>query len=393
MSAVSAINAALSERDAWIVLNSVAGVGEVILGVLLAQFRSAGHVLDAGRDGTLEAWNRLARRSDNKPWLDADTLLRLLGAARDPQKTLQGIVERGLWTTTALDADFPRRLRDLDPPPALIHGLGDRALLDAQRTVAIVGTRRPTPAGRALTSKISARVGEAGAVVVSGLAIGIDGAAHAAAVEKGKPTVGVIGAGHEQPGPRAHSRLRDEILAQGGALISEHHPSAHATRGTFPRRNRIIAALADATVVVEAPRTSGALTTASHALGMGRPTFIAPGRIGDWSMEGSLKLLRETPAKPIATIDGLIEDLGYYGDVSGQVTDSAMARDVALAMLGPTERAVASRLCASPAGLDVLVADTGLPPGAISSAVTLLLMRGWVQTAGPAYICAGPLAR
>ena len=393
MSAVSAISAALSERDAWIVLNSVAGVGEVILGVLLAQFRGAGHVLDAGRDGTLEAWNRLARRSDNKPWLDADTFLRLLGAARDPEKTLQGIADRGLWTTTALDADFPRRLRDLDPPPALIHGLGDRALLDAQRTVAIVGTRRPTPAGRALTSKISARVGEAGAVVVSGLAIGIDGAAHAAAVEKGKPTVGVIGAGHEQPGPRAHSRLRDEILAQGGALISEHHPSAHATRGTFPRRNRIIAALADATVVVEAPRTSGALNTAGHALGIGRPTFVAPGRIGDWSMAGSLKLLRETPAKPIATIDGLIEDLGYYGDATGQVTDSTMARDAALAMLGATERAVASRLCASPAGLDVLVADTGLPPGAISSAVTLLLMRGWVQTAGPAYICSGPLAR
>ena len=383
----------LTPRDAWVVINSVEGVGDAILGALLAQFRSPEHVLVAAVDGTLEAWNRLARRSDGRSWLGTDTLSFVIEAAKDPSSKLKPIADLGLWTVTALDSDYPGRLRDLDPPPAVIHGLGNREQLDALRTVAIVGTRRPTPAGRSLVSKISVRMGEAGAVVVSGLAIGIDGAAHAAAVEKRQPTVGVIGAGHGQPGPRAHARLRDEILETGGSLISEHHPTVHATRGTFPRRNRIIAALGDATVVVEAPRTSGALSTASHALGMGRPVFVAPGRIGDWSVEGSLKLLRETPAKPIATVDGLIEDLGYYGDVAGRAADSTVARASALDMLGPTERAVASRICSSPAGLDVLVADTGLPPGAISSAVTLLLMRGWVQTAGPAYIAAGPLAR
>ena len=383
----------LTERDAWIVLNSVPGIGETILGVLLAQFRAAGHVLDAARDGTLQAWNRLARRSDNRPWLDADVVSALIQAADDPDSRLRPIADLSLWTLTALDSDYPQRLRDLDPPPAVIHGLGNRALLDAERTVAIVGTRRPTPAGRALTSKVSVRVGEAGAVVVSGLAVGIDGVAHAAAVDRGKPTIGVIGAGHLQPGPRAHARLRDEIIATGGALISEHHPEAHATRGTYPRRNRIISALGDATVVVEAPRTSGAIITANHALGLGRNVYVAPGRIGDWSVEGSLKLLRETPAKPIAGIEELIEDLGYYGDANVRESSPLVAKEAALKMLGPTERAVASRLCVSPAGLDALVADTGLPPGAISSAVTLLLMRGWVQTAGPAYIAASPLAK
>ena len=126
----------------------------------------------------------------------------------------------------------------------------------------MVGTRRPTLGGRALAAKISVRLVELGAVVVSGLAVGIDGAAHAAVVERNGPTVGVIGAGHDNPGPRAHARLRDEILATGGALISEHHPKVAATKGTYPRRNRIIAALGDATIVVEAPRKSGALNTA-----------------------------------------------------------------------------------------------------------------------------------
>src|SRR6187551_2426934 len=191
----------LTERDAWIVLNSVPGIGETILGVLLAQFRAAGHVLDAARDGTLQAWNRLARRSDNRPWLDPDVVSALIQAADDPDSRLRPIADLSLWTLTALDSDYPQRLRDLDPPPAVIHGLGNRALLDAELTVAIVGTRRPTPAGRALTSKVSVRVGEAGAVVVSGLAVGIDGVAHAAAVDRGKPTIGVIGAGHLQPGP------------------------------------------------------------------------------------------------------------------------------------------------------------------------------------------------
>jgi DNA processing protein len=189
--------------------------------------------------------------------------------------------------------------------------------------------------------------------------------------------------------------LRDEILANGGALISEHHPDVAATKGTYPRRNRIIAALGDATIVVEAPKVSGALITARHALELGRPVFVAPGRIGDWSMAGSLALLRDTPARPLVGLDELTEDLGYFAPVAGETAPGQPtgARAPALEMLGPTERAVAERLCAGPAGLDALVVETGLPPGAISSAVTLLLMRGWAQSVGPAYIAAGPLAR
>jgi len=383
----------VTERHAWIALASVRGVGEETLGLLVSEFRSAERVLAAAFDGSLSAWNTAKATQLGRVPISAPVMSGIEAVARDPNKVLGEIGELGLWTYTSLDSDYPARLRDLDPPPAVIHGLGDQSLLSRARAVAVVGTRRPTPAGRALTTRIGVRLAECGAVIVSGLAVGIDGAAHAAAVEREAPTVGVIGAGHRNPGPRAHARLRDEILATGGALISEHHPKVTATKGTYPRRNRIIAALGDATIVVEAPRKSGALITANHALELGRSVFVAPGRIGDWAMAGSLALLRDTPARPIVGMDELTEDLGYLRSDATEGVTAAGARDAALEMLGPTERAVAQRLCTGPAGLDALTAETGLPPGAISSAVTLLLMRGWAQSLGPAYIAAGPLAR
>lgn len=381
------------ERRAWIALAAVHGIGDETIGQLISQFRSAQQVLEAALDGTLQAWNMMRAKDLGRVPINAPTMVGIEAVARDPSSKLDAIAELGLWTWTSLDADYPPRLRDLDPPPAVIHGLGDRTTLSRPRAVAVVGTRRPTPAGRVLSTRIAGRLVECGAVVVSGLAVGIDGAAHAAAVERGAPTVGVIGAGHCHPGPRAHARLRDEILVAGGALISEHHPSVSATKGTYPRRNRIIAALGDATIVVEAPRRSGALITASRALEIGRPVFVAPGRIGDWAMAGSLALLRDTPARPIVGLDELTEDLGFLEPADDGAATNTGARGPALDMLGPTERAVAQRLCAGPAGLDLLVSETGLPPGAISSAVTMLLIRGWAQPVGPAYIAAGPLAR
>jgi DNA processing protein len=315
-------------------------------------------------------------------------------AALDPAATVDAMRARGLWTLIPSDRLYPDRLRDLDPVPVMINGLGDPAVLSRPRAVALVGTRRPTAAGRALASRIAARLVEIGATVVSGLAFGIDGAGHAAAVEHGGLTVGVIGGGHDYPGPRAHAQLRHQVVAGGGAVISEYHPATSPKKGTFPRRNRLIAALGDATIVVEAPARSGALNTASHAQSMDRPVFVAPGRIGDWSTAGSLALLRDTPARPIVGLDELIEDLGFLArDVLPSGGDQVDSREAALRMLGATEQIIARRLLQGPAGLDALVAATGLPPATASSAVTFLLMRGWVQAVGPSYMVAGALAR
>ncbi len=393
-----------SRRDAWIALASVPGIGEETFALLLATFGDASNTFAATLDGRLDTWIAERSRDFGRPPFSARTLGELRTAAGDPASRLVAIDDLGLWTSTPLDADYPERLRDLPAPPAVIHGLGDPATLSRRRAVGVVGTRRPTPAGRLLAVRVAGRLVECQATVVSGLAVGIDGAAHAATLEHGGATVGVIGAGHCQPGPRAHERLRGEVARAGGAVISEHHPETHASKGTYPRRNRIIAALSDALIVVEAPRKSGALTTAKHALELGRPVFVAPGRVGDWSTEGSLALLRDTPARPLIGLDELTEDLGYFdaSSIAGEASAdhaglggdavAVASRVPALSLLGPSERAVAERLCRGPAGLDLLVSQTGLPPGVVSGAVTLLLMRGWVQAHGPAFVAAGPLA-
>jgi DNA processing protein len=379
-------------RRAWISLASVEGIGETILGDLLARFGSAQQVLEATVDGSVAAWIEERRAADGRPPISSPTLARVLAVALNPDAKLTEVVRHGLWTLTPFDEGYPEGLRDLAAPPAVIFGRGDMAALKG-RTVGVVGTRRPTPAGRSLASRVCARLVECNARVISGLAIGIDGAAHAATLERGGVTVGVIGGGHAHPGPRAHARLRDEIVASGGAVISEHHPSVHPTKGTYPRRNRIIAALSNAVVVIEAPRVSGALITANRALELGRPVLVAPGRIGEWATAGSLALLRDSPARPLVGLDELVEDLGYFATGPDEADrGTSGTRAPALQMLGPAERTVATRLCQGPAGLDLLVAETGLAPSVISSAITLLLMRGWAQSHGPAFMAAGPLA-
>jgi DNA processing protein len=385
----------VDERSAWIALASVEGIGEIIFGRLVAHFGSAAAVLEAASGIALDEWIQACRRLDGRMLMTNETLKNLRATAADPRRPLDEIAARRLWTLTPLDADFPRRLRDLDPPPATIHGLGSARALHSRRTVAVVGTRTPTAAGRALTTKVVARLVEWQVVVVSGLAVGIDGAAHSATLVNGGTTIGVIGGGHDSPGPRAHEQLRRNVVERGGAVISEYPPSASPRKGTFPRRNRIIAALGDATIVIEAPVRSGALNTASHALGLERTVLVAPGRIGDWATAGSLTLLRDTPARPLIGLDAMVEDLRLGDDDDDAGTDQGKTPtiDELLATLGSTERAIAQRLLKSPATLDAIVADTALAPAVISSAVTLLLMRGWIQSVGPSYMTYGPLAR
>jgi DNA processing protein len=242
-----------------------------------------------------------------------------------------------------------------------------------------------------LAARIATRLVDADAVVVSGVAIGIDGAAQAATLSAGGRTVGVIGGGHAHPGPRAHRLLRQQIVDGGGALISEHHPLTKPTKGTYPRRNRVIAALSQATVVVEAPRVSGALITAHIALELGRTVLVAPGRVGEWATAGCLRLLRETPARPLVGLDEMIVDLALDGAPDPVAKAASLSSEAAMAMLRGPELSVASRLRKAPASLDILVDDTGLAPSVVSGAVTLLLLRGWIQAVGPAYLPAGPL--
>ncbi len=382
----------IDERDAWIALAAAPGVGDRTFELLVSQWGCAA--------AALQAVAALPDRSaDRRLSTVLGTRLRtglagaITAAAKDPLQPQRRMSALGGWSVTPLDAEYPARLFDLEQPPPVLFGLGRLEALARSRMIAVVGTRRPTPMARDLSSRIGARLAAAGATVVSGLAVGIDGAAHRAAVESRGETVAVVGSGLDQPGPAAHRSLAKAIEA-AGAVVGELAPGTRGTRGTFPRRNRIISALATATVVVEAPAGSGALITARHALEQGRDVLVAPGRPLDRRIAGSLALLRESPALPLVGLDEMIVDLGLDVATEGTATAAvatSLSAAAAMSMLGEQERIVARALSGGPCTIDELCRVCGLTPVVVSAVLTILQLRGWARVLGALQLPAGPL--
>jgi DNA processing protein len=300
----------------------------------------------------------------------------IAAATQTADATLRRIRELGLRIVTLDDPTFPTRLASIEMPPHVLFVLGDPAALDARAAVAIVGTRRATDHGRAVAARLATNLAAVGACVVSGLAVGIDGAAHAAAVHAGGRTVAVMGSGHATLHPRAHSQLAARIVASGGAVVSELGPDVEPSKGTFPRRNRIISGLADATVVVEAPARSGALITASWALEQGRDCYLFPGSIDAPASAGCLAFLREfrDATRVVAGIPQLIDDLGLADHLAEPgVTTKAAAT---LADVGEAAGRLGRELVLGRRTVDELVAVTGWPVASVLAGLTLLERRG-----------------
>jgi DNA processing protein len=384
----------LATRVAWIALAAVEGLGETLLPRLCAAFGGPVELLDRAR--TVDP-SHFARELRAAAEVNIRTSLAaaIRAAADDPERVQRRTDALGGWVVTPWDADYPDALRRIEPQPPVLFGLGEVGALCREPLVALVGTRRPTPGGRLFATRIAIALASHGTTVVSGLAVGIDGAAHAAVTELASPTVAVIGGGMAVGVPRAHRVLARSILDTGGAIVGEHPPDVLPTKGTFPRRNRIISGLSRATIVVEAPIRSGALITARHALEQGRTVFVAPGRPGDAAVTGALALLRETPARPLVGVEELLVDLDLVGTASDTPRTPGAPLDAqdALAVLGPVERSVAAILVKGPASIDAIVRSTGQPPSVVAGALTLLQLRGWADSIGPLQLPAGPLLR
>ena len=442
---------AQAERDAWVVLLSVPGLGPVSFGALLSAFGSARAALQAasGLDGPSRLLQALADAGaaedgcENEATFDVGAAgertrggspagsgagpprrRRAIGrdlAERVCDATLNGAgaVERvralGLEVVTLEENSYPDRLRLVDLPPPLLFVRGSVSAMNAGKSVAVVGTRWPTDKGRLIAGWIGSAIARTGAAVVSGLAVGIDGAAHAAVVAEGGRTVAVLGGGHARLFPRAHERLAEAIVDAGGAVVSELSPDTSPSRGTFPRRNRLVSGLSDATVVVEAGARSGALITAGWALEQGRECFLVPGPFDAPTSAGCHAFLRSFPgqARLVSGIAELIEDLeldGRGGACMGTVAGSSAAgtvrtgsaplvsvagagRAAVLTSLGSVERALAEQLARGAATADQLALRTSLPCAAVLSALTLLELRGLVTGAYGRYSPSGSLAR
>ncbi|HJU68950.1 MAG TPA: DNA-processing protein DprA [Gemmatimonadaceae bacterium] len=266
------------------------------------------------------------------------------------------------------EENYPAALLDLRSPPRVLWAIGDLAALRAP-VVAIVGTRKATPYGLRATREIAGALARAGACVASGMARGIDGTAHVAALEERGRTVAVLGTGVDVPYPVGHRPLHARIRAHG-LLLSEAPPGAHAGPGSFPRRNRLIAAIASITIVVEAGEKSGALNTAGQALELGRTVAAVPGPIDSPQSVGSNRLLRDG-ATVIADIADVLQLAGLTP--RGRRPDPEAS--------SPAERAVWKALGDGALDVDTLTARSGLPARECLAAVTTLELSGAIECA------------
>ena len=385
--------AGLTERETWAVITSVGGLGPVGFGALLRHFGSGRAILEAaGRPGAAALFVRVAAEGPRRTFGEAVANL-IVEVAGQPETVLEEIEAAGVAVVTLDDADYPARLRAIEMPPHVLFVEGDPAVLAADRAVAVVGTRRATEAGRRTAARIGAAIATTGATVVSGLAVGIDGAAQAAVTAVGGRTVAVLGSGHARLYPRAHALLARSIIATGGAIVSEMPPSTRPTSGTFPRRNRLISGLADATIVVEAAEKSGALITAGWALEQGRECFMVPGPLDAPRSKGCLRWLRDYPTQVriVAGIPELIEDLALLGRSDRSGLPPRPSLEAELIELGAGARAVATALAEGCGTLDELVAATGFQPATALGALTLLELRGLAASAYGRYRPAGRL--
>jgi DNA processing protein len=237
--------------------------------------------------------------------------------------------------------------------------------------VAIVGTRAPSAGGRRLAYEAARLVGAAGVCVVSGLALGIDAAAHEGALAAGAPTIGVLGGGHEHFFPRANRALAERIVAGGGAVVSPYAPERPAKPGQFLERNAIVAGLSDGVVVVEAAARSGALNTASHAADLGVTVMAFPGDVDRVKVAGCLALLRDG-ATLVRDARDILEALGVDAPASAGVQ--------ALPQLDAASHDIVAELAEGELDFEVLLQRSGLAPGDLTSRLVELELCGVVES-------------
>lgn len=331
------------DLGAWLRLLLVPGLGRVGVRQLVTAFGSPAAVL-AADEAALLAVGSKALVEVLRP--EPEDLHRTLEATL---RWLEGAADRHLLTLG--DPQYPRALLESPDPPLVLHVQGDPACL-ARASIAVVGSRHPTPQGRDNAHAFARALGEAGLVVVSGLALGVDAAAHEGALAAGACTVAVVGTGLDRVYPKRHHALAHRI-ATTGALVSEYFVGTPPLPENFPQRNRIIAGLSLGTLVVEAALQSGSLITARLANEAGREVFAVPGSIHAAQSRGCHALIRDG-AQLVEAAAEIVEQL-RQGRLPG--VDPKPAAQVPAVAPDPLLEAMAF----DPVSLDALQARTGLP--------------------------------
>lgn len=279
-----------------------------------------------------------------------------------------------IHTITLRDDLYPPLLREIGGAPESLNYIGELPAHE-ERCIAIVGTRKATREGLALAHETARELASRGCTIVSGLALGIDGAAHEGALAAGGRTIAVLANGLDEVYPKQHERLAQLIVDSGGCLISEYPVGTPSYPSQFLERNRIVSGLSIATVVIEAPARSGSLATARNAVEQGREVFIFPGGANHTNYRGSHKLIRDG-ARLVTGYKDILEDLGY-----AEETDAARNSAKIAELTDPNELAIVDVLrgSADPLSIDRILELTILPPHIVSEKLTLLSFDGIVE--------------
>lgn len=311
---------------------------------------------------------------------------------------LAGYLDRcrslGIELMTWADSDYPEPLRHIHDAPLLLYLRGNRALL-AREQIAIIGSRNASRAGLDHARQFARALGDKGYLVTSGLALGVDGSAHAGALDAGSATIAVIGTGVDVIYPSQHRALTGRIIEQG-LLVSELPPGSQPRAAHFPQRNRIISGLSRGVLVVEASLRSGSLITARLALEQGREVFAIPGSVHNPQVRGCHALIRQG-ARLVETVDDIEEELGAWWSVpvplikprqrpSRKVPAESLNEPLVPTGLEPREIAVLEALGYDPQSTDELCGNTGLPADQLLQSLLLLEMQGLVGDVPGGYV-------
>ncbi|MEI6157706.1 MAG: DNA-processing protein DprA [Atribacterota bacterium] len=360
----------MKELIYWVAFNHLTGIGPVRFQRLLDTFGTA----SAG-------WN--ASEKDLEKCLGPQVVQSVVGERNslDPEKMVQKYTSEGIGMIPITDDRYPELLKTISHPPFLLYQRGDFDFRSHEKYVAIVGTRRASQYGRKVVRFLARELAQEGWVIVSGLALGIDGEAHRGALEGGGHTIAVLGTGVEVVYPGSHRGLAHEIIDRGGALVSEFVPSCGPQRENFPVRNRIISGLSLGVLVAEAPRKSGALITTDFALEQGREVMAVPGSIFSPASEGTNQLIAQG-AKLVQNIEDVVEALGFLSGKKSFTVSTPPVEE-----LNEEEKELFSFLDYPGLYTEEFLQKCGWEPGRFYRVLLSLEMKKVVQTGPGGKIC------
>ncbi|MCG6863279.1 MAG: DNA-processing protein DprA [Chromatiaceae bacterium] len=369
------LSAGRERLRAWLILGRIPGVGPRAVGALIDCFEDPTRILAAKRAELQAAGLRSAQ---------VDAILHPLEAVADADADLAWAEAEGAHILARDDPRYPPLLAQLSAPPIRLFVRGDPEVLK-DPMLAIVGSRNPTAAGRDTTRELARHLAACGLTIASGLALGIDGSAHAGALEGGR-TVAVLGTGPDRIYPAVHRDLAQSIAANG-ALVTEYPPGSAPIGRNFPRRNRIISGLSLGTLVTEAALKSGSLITARYAIEQGREVFAIPGSIHNPLARGCHALIRDG-AKLVESAADILEELGpLLGSLAVEATEKTGNGTRNLDGLDAEYLLLLENLGHDPVAPDDLIRRTGLPAQSIASMLLLLELEGYVSSSPGGRYC------